>query len=213
MIIMNYQTEFFDNPKKPTLSRIEKLIAIAEKMGHDIQFSNGYSEPGYAGEKIALANWNERDGDKTMPRIEKILEKMGYEIEWGDEWTFCEDCGKIIRISGDSYEWKPYYWVGDGFILCGDCVKENPDEYIEYLDNNEKSCMTFNIDLTQFGYAKYGESYENGFHPGQNDNPKEIAKKLREEGIKHFIFVQDEASQFYIRSSVWVKREDEGEEE
>jgi hypothetical protein len=45
---------------------------------------------------------------------------------WGfsDEYSVCEHCNKAFRTSPDSYSWVANYWVGDGFILCEDCVRK-----------------------------------------------------------------------------------------
>jgi len=114
------QKELFDNPKIRTRSRIEKLLDYAERFGHYTQLVDGCCEPGYDDKPVVLGNWNSEtrwDGEKritvnnVMPRIAKLLEKLGYEVEWEDEWTTCEDCGKATRSQPDSYSWQPSYAI------------------------------------------------------------------------------------------------------
>ena len=46
--------------------------------------------------------------------------------------------------------------------------------------------------------------FENGFHPGQNDDPKKIANKLEENGVSRYLFSVDDKGQFDIHFSVYV---------
>ncbi|MCK9571432.1 hypothetical protein M0R72_20960 [Candidatus Pacearchaeota archaeon] len=210
------QTELFDNPKTGTRSRVEKLLDYAERFGHYIQLVDGCCEPGYDDKPVVLGNWNSEtrwDGEKhitvnnIMPRIAKLLEKLGYEIEWEDEWSVCEDCGKAIRAEPDSYSWQPSYaTIGDCIIICHDCIKSNPVDYLEELSGNPEKCLTFDIPLDEYGYVMYDCGYEVGWYQGQNANPKKIVKELRAKGITDFIFVMDDVNQFDCEFSVWVKQ-------
>lgn len=184
----------------------------------DIIFANGYSEPGYSGDKIALANWNNvsvynRDTnsfeskDETMPRLGNILEKMGYTLEWSDEWLICDCCGKAVRNQADSYSWKASFEVTDDGVTCHECI--DPAEYLESLEGNDKKANTINsIDPADYGYVKQSDRYENGWYPGQNDDPKAIAKALREKGYRRFLFQVDNVGQFDVRFSVYIHQEE-----
>jgi len=212
------QTHLFENPTY-TRNRIQKLLDYAELFDSHIQLvDDGCAEPGHDDKPVALANWNEQthwngeqhivDND-IMPRIAKLLEKLGYVIEWGDEWFTCEGCYKAIRSQGDSYHWIPSYWYSDGCgVYCHECVKSNPVGYLEELSGNHNRCETLGIPLDKYGYRLYGGNYATGWHPGQDADPSEIAKELREQGIADFIFALDENSQFYCTFSVWIKQED-----
>lgn len=185
----------------------------------------GCAEPGYENKPMVLGNWNnvdrydderhERvDVDDTMSRLANVFERMGWEVEWEDEWAVCDNCGKAVRTQADSYHWQGYYWANydDGVLVCGDCVKDDPQEYIDWLDGKVKHAMTIpGIDLTQFGYRLYKDEYESGLHPHQTDDPVKIAKELRAKGINHWIFVIDGVGQFDIGFSVWVKEEKDNE--
>lgn len=104
----------------------------------DTQFYRHYAEPGYTdpgeGGFIALGNWNKitryRDGshetlDTSPEKFGDMLEKMGGELEWSDEWTSCDNCNGIVRTQPNSYVWHPAYEYSDGGIQCHTC--HNPD--------------------------------------------------------------------------------------
>ncbi len=213
------QLDLIDVERQEPRDRVTRLLDIAEKQNLDIQIIDGCVEPGYDDKPVALGNWNDRTEynretrvskvtDSTMPRLAKLLEKLGYECEWEDEWTQCQGCYKAVRTSPNSYSWKLYYWIEDVSreLLCGDCVKDDPAEYLEWLSRNAKQCMQLDIDLSKHGYELHGDEYANGWHPGQNDDPVEIASQLKKEGITDFIFKLDGKGQFDIHFSVWVKK-------
>lgn len=86
----------------------------------NIQYAKTYSEPGYSNpaKGILLGNWNHFSNDAT-----RLLEKLGYEIEWEDEWATCEDCGGAVRISPDSYGWQSSYaLIDECSIVCHLCL-------------------------------------------------------------------------------------------
>jgi hypothetical protein len=110
-------------------------------MGQEIKLAVGCNEPGYDDKPVVIANWNKTnirgssgfnysDFDYTMPRLSKLFEKLGYSVEWIDEWTICDDCGKAIRTSPDSWGWKPNYFIlGDcGEIICYDCFRKGANQ-------------------------------------------------------------------------------------
>lgn len=102
----------------------------------DVQvYSEGYAEPGYDGDVVALGNWNacsrynretqrSEDIDGMPARLGEALEKLGVAIEWSDEWTTCDECGKLVRTSPDSYSWTPSYKIDDDSCetLCHECI-------------------------------------------------------------------------------------------
>src|SRR5262245_37415400 len=96
----------------------------ADEPFNNIEWRADYAEPGYdKGEHgILFANWNHYPS-----RLTDILERMGYAIEWSDEWAQCDDCNRAVRTSGDSYGWRRFYYMPDDdcTILCADCALEN----------------------------------------------------------------------------------------
>lgn len=94
----------------------QAAIAEIENMG----FSSAYAEPGYDQPKngVLLANWN------VLARgLDDILEKMGYAVEWSDEWSFCDNCCKCFRTQPDHLGWEPSYQEIDGELLCRECTR------------------------------------------------------------------------------------------
>lgn len=90
-----------------------------ENMG----YASAYAESGYDTPKrgILFANWN------RFPRgFDSVLERAGYAVEWSDEWTTCEDCGKAYRTSPDSYGWTPagQYREDLSAELCNACYAD-----------------------------------------------------------------------------------------
>ena len=96
--------------------------------------------------------------------------------EYYDEVYTCDGCGKVFRI--EQYGYRNYY-MGDGYILCPECLKEDPSEYIEGLINNPKNANTlFSAEeLNDLGFERVGEEYENGWY-GQTDDPKTILDNI-----------------------------------
>jgi len=198
------------------------LREYAENKGYQIDFASEYAEPGYSNPEsgiIAFGDWNSRgrwdreqskyiSTDFTMPRIAKIFQKLGIEIEWEDEWTRCCECDKAVRTQPDSYGWTRSYWEDDYGPTCNECVQGNPEPFIEWLVGNDSAANTLSIDLSQHGYVKLEGGFENGLHHGQNDDPCTIAKSLRKMGVERFIFEIDGVGQFDLNFSVWVHKEE-----
>lgn len=124
-----------------------------------VQLADGYAETGYddpACGVIAVGNWNTithhtdvRNGltndvvvvtdDDSPERLGCILEGLGIPLEWEDEWTTCEDCGRLVRTSPDSYAWQPSYVMDEGELLCLACHAEArpPEEEEEPWTDDE----------------------------------------------------------------------------
>lgn len=170
---------------------------------YDIQFVAGCSEPGYDDKLVALANWN-----NISSHVFDALESRGISCEWEDEWITCDNCGKAFRTSPDSYGWEMYGHIFDGFALCGDCI--DAPEYLESLENKPRtalSCALYRkIDPSNHGYTLLQDGYENGFHPGQTDDPKNIlAALLKTDPSGRYIFVITDQGQFDIDFAVYKK--------
>jgi len=149
-------------------------------------------------------------GDKE-DRYVNIMDQQSIEYGYSDEYTFCSDCGNIIRTSPNSYSWQPDYYIGDGFIVCNECFNQEgyQQDYIETLINE---CTRVNQLLTddqllEIGYTQINrDSYENGWHEGQNDDPKIIYNSLTDK-YNNIVFSLSEQSQFYVRFDVYVKND------
>ena len=165
---------------------------------------------------IVTGNWNNVDEYDSarkcrvpisdLPsRLCRIFEKLGFEIEWSDTTTTCDGCGLLIGTNPTHYGWKPDFHLGDDGIMCSTCIMKDPESYLESLEGNHEECVTLEIDPAEHDYVKVNrDSYEHGFHAGQDDSPKKIAGALRKRGIDRFLFKLDENSQFYSTFSVYV---------
>ena len=174
--------------------------------------TDGYAEPGYTDPEcgvIATGNWNHEShyedhelivDDDTLDRVTALLEKLGIELEWCDEWGDCYECGKLFRTLGDSYGWTASHWQG----VCLECV--DPVDVLEDLEGKSHTCLTLdNINPEDHGYVKANdEGYENGWYGGQDDSPDGIAANLKALGIERFLFNLDDVGQFDTHFSVYV---------
>ena len=212
------QKELLDVGRAPR-SRVEWLLAIAERMRYEIRLTDGCVEPRYDDKPVAIGDWNSKTKynpetrefktlDDTMPRLAKLFGKLGYSVAGDDEWEVCEKCGKAFRTQPDYCSWKQSYWFEYCFYLCHECVKEDPTDYIESFVGDDRKAITLDIDLSEHGFHLHKGGLEGGWCGG-NDDPKTIAKGLRDEGIEDFVFVLDSTGKFDIEYSVWVRDEEE----
>jgi hypothetical protein len=160
-----------------------------------------YANHGYdSGRGVVVADWN------TLPRgFDYAVEAAGYVLDWPDAVSSCDDCARAIHY-GDT---PSYAFVGDCTILCADCLKDNSaEDYLEGLENDPSRAVNVrgfdDALLAEHGYHKVASDYENGFHLGQTDEPKEIlAKLLAVNPTGRYIFKIDDAGQFDVRFAVW----------
>jgi len=201
-------------------ARIRRVCEIAENAGmYDVRAHEGYSEPGYDGVPVT-GNWNDKKQyveaerrfetiDATPSRVARILEKLGLELEWCDEWTECSECFKLVRTSGDSYEWTRSYVESEYGSVCLECVESDPEPYVEPMIGEAGQAWTLCTSmLTECGFEEYVGGFEHGLHPGQDSSPVEIAGRLAEHDVTDFVFVLDSVGQFDATFSVWVRTED-----
>lgn len=191
--------------REPHRANGENWKRSAESEIENMGRSSEYAEPGYSqpSKGVLFANWNH------FPRgIDSILERYGFAIEWSDEWTTCEECGRAVRTSADSYGWQPSYaLVREYSIVCVDCLKNDAESYLESLENHPTRALNLlDIDPVTYGYVKVEGNLENGLHPGQNDNPHQIYARLHPK-YPRLLFRVDGVGQFDIGFSVWAKEE------
>ena len=202
------------------LGRIEDWLNSGQTITDS---ADHYSEPGYdlpEGKMVLFGNWwgesLSRKGDPTyvkdddpVIRVGKVLERCGHELEWLDEWWVCSECGGAVRNTSDSYSWRPYYHIfNECEPVCGDCIKADPSAYIEDLLNNDEDAVTFDLNLTALGFEQVPEDvwYENGWHPGQDDDPREIGPRMTPEGHDR-IWLINSVGQFDMRFTMWTRPE------
>lgn len=168
-------------------------------------YAHGCNEPGYDDKPVLLANWNH-----VPPHVFDKLEELGYSCEWSDEWATCCECGKAVRTSPNSYDWQPSYIImHECELLCLECA--DPDEYYESIENTPSKAASngfaYKYPIEDYGYTQVNDdAYTNGFHPGQNDDPKKILSDLlSNDPAGRYIFTLDYTSQFEIGFSVYRK--------
>lgn len=189
---------------------IRQATRNAQSIVDSMEWAEDYAEPGYDKpvRGIFFANWN------GLPdKVTDLLERQGYAIEWSDEWSTCENCNRAVRTSPDSYGWRrSFAIVNDCELLCADCLHEEPETLIAELLNDPTRADTTDLDLASHGFTRFNpEHYENGFHPGQNDDPKAIAKALPAD--VDFIFQIPSVGQFDIAFDVWTRPKNYNDEE
>lgn len=176
---------------------------------HDV--AQGYAEPGYENPRrgdVFFADWNRpefnRYASTDMSRLADILERRGYGVEWLDEWYTCQHCWRAFRGQPDSYSWKMYGAIlNECEPICGDCLHANPEWLADEIVNDPKRADTLGIDWAAHGWEHQPERFENGWHPGQDDRPEEIAGRVPE-GYD-FLFSVDGVGQFDVRFSLWIR--------
>jgi len=213
--------------KDALIRRAEKQIEIAHRSAKtsqarsqidSITICTEYAEPGYSSSGlIAFGNWNAVTSytenkfgtvDDAPARLGTLLEKLGCELEWSDEWVCCDQCGRAVRTKPDSYRWQASYASTDDGILCHECLEEDPTDYLQSLEGTSERCVTMDLDLEAHGYKLVADDFENGLYGNQADRPELVAEALRKQGVDRFLFKLDSTGQFDLSFSVWV-HEDE----
>jgi hypothetical protein len=147
------------------------------------------------------------DSDTADYELEK---ELGAEFVFTDEYNTCDDCAAIVRTAPSSYHWQPDFYVGDGFLVCGECFRNETDYQEDYLRdriNNPKNAINGLLSeeqLEELGFEKLQGNYESGWHPGQTDKPELIFDRIKDD-YDEIVFLVDGVSQFYITFSVWVR--------
>jgi len=113
--------EGYVNKGQPQHDRADYLRQLERTVQSEIEnmgFASDYAELGYTkpSRGILFANWN------CFPsRFDDLLEKLGFAVEWNDEWIVC-GCLKAFRTEADSYVWTPSYKEVHGELMCLECA-------------------------------------------------------------------------------------------
>lgn len=115
---------------------LRQLERAATSEVENMGYAPGYAEPGYEQPRkgVLMADWN------VLPRrFDEVLERLGYSVEWSDEWATCEDCNRAVRTQPDGWDWKPGYQVDESEIVCKECWAEAhpPEEESEEEESDE----------------------------------------------------------------------------
>lgn len=152
-----------------------------------------------------------RDDVKPPYTVPEGLIELGDVCDWGfsDEYGTCDTCERVVRTMPDCYSWTPDYWdSGDGYV-CGSCVCEEPDDYLEDriergLEGKTVTCNL--IDPGEYGFGLVAYNLEHGLHEHQNDDPRKIARWAKESALQVVFTVS--SGQFTRAFDVWVRHED-----
>jgi hypothetical protein len=175
------------------------LFHLLEK--HSLEQCLTYGERGYTQPEkcILFANWN-----PISRRILDYLEEAGFKLEWSDEWYIDYENDKAWRTSPDSYG-----WVCQIVLPAESCEYLTPDDgaeaVIDALAMTDKAHPTQAVpdwvteaDIEALGYTPINGVYEHGFHPGQTDDPREIAEKAFAAGAEAVVFRIKHVGQFDV---------------
>jgi hypothetical protein len=198
--------------------RLVKVVTGAEGGDCEIVMDVGVGTERDSDKVWVTGNWN---GD--LPgRLFKALERIGVDAEWYDQVDPCDGCRKLMETDPTHYGWQPSYLIDlDCNYVCFDCLDVSNDEVLSefgYIDNVEKAIPdVLAKHLPEWGWEPFNGTFENGWHPGQNDSPQKIFERIQAKWFKNkrsVVFRLDETSQFYIKFTAWTKaKEVENDEE
>lgn len=190
----------------------------------EMSYADKYVERGYSlGENsqgILFGNWNHwgkyeggqwvlGEESKMFKRIGSILEKVA-DLDWHDEWTTCDDCGGAVRTNGNCWQWQPCYVVLDCEIICRECVGKHAEDVLLMYEGAENKALSadLGLDPAEHGYKLAQADFENGWHGGQDADPKVIAKTLSEKDVNRFLFMITDVGQFDLKFALYIHEED-----
>lgn len=216
---------------------------MEERSGDFGDWCDSYGEPGYQTTHTAgviLGNYwcrcehgpeskedRARDNFRPLhqleyhyPRVFAALEEQGFELQWCDEWWIDHETGKAWRTTGDSYSWQPsIIWSEE---MCDYLTPDHDaDVWIEWAMNDPSRCIpdVVGVDLSAAGFEQYEShnphTYESGWYPGQDDDPKKVLEEIRRwmgEQVE-VVFQLDATGQFDVRWSAWTRGGEEDDEE
>lgn len=211
--------------REPVDNRIMKnlnfsrLVECCEnRTNRQFQYCSDYAELGYhTPEKgIVFGNWNPTCGFSVtkseqarnpVSKLSRVLEANGFELEWADEWDICCDCGKAVRTSADCYSWAPYFRIlNECELVCLDCIDR--EAYLESIEDDCNAACPPQWNPEEHGYTKYNGDFETGWHPGQNDKPKDILAKMHELGMSRVVFKIASVGQFDCTWQAYFRNEE-----
>jgi len=209
----------YDIGKLPKEKVLQNVIDHLEKKDVYVDYYNGCSEPGYIDQTVLTANWNDTNLDDF---IETYFDDIS--IEWSDEWTYCQECNKAIRILADSHGWQKYYLLDEEhYEICLDCVKNDVEAYLEPYVNTTKRALPNELTsyLNEIGFdcaeeddvlKDFCKRYQTGFHAGDDDTPEKALQDLYNVFGKEwfnrnldYIFIIKDVSQFTVDWMVLVR--------
>lgn len=194
---------------------VYNAMRYIDKKARDYDFYEGVAELGYDDKPTIAANWN------NLPRkLQDFLEDRGINIEWSDEWTRCDVCGKAVRTQPDSYGWTPSYVNLEYEMICRECYDGREDDVVAaYMSDSHygfsnRALQDEWIDrLEAMGFSCWSERedkcsiYETGWYPGQNDRPADVFKAIMKDSPDwQVVFVITDVGQFDVHWAAYVRK-------
>lgn len=189
-----------------------RTLSLVMDKYHEMNLYSGIAEIGYEDKHAISANWN----NFTFKFGDWLERYFDCELLWDDEWTLCDCCYRAIRTKADSYGWEPsLILTSECETVCHECVADNIDDAIENYINNASATLPSwmfkyldNLGFICYSPDEYCQKFETGFYPGQNDNPKDIAKDIEDNLPGYdYIFRINSCGQFDISWSVYIRRQ------
>lgn len=170
---------------------------------------------------------SEVDGDRlTVYEDDKALELLKvvitryFELDVNDEdynekleelvgETYCRDYIFYCPSCNEDHYLKDYggdYLLHDGEFVCGDCIRKDPDWYIEHIKNDYNNANNFlNTDvLVEKGYRKIDEGDVGMYQYNTNVYPIDYYKKY-EDSYDVIFSITSGSNPFQTEFDVWVK--------
>jgi hypothetical protein len=148
----------------------------------------------------------ELDAEQNVHCREKFVDMVGLNFGFSDEYVVCDFCYKIVpRTINYSHN---IVIIDEEDIMCGDCARENPETYIDYLlENPIERANSFLPDsvIAGFGFTKLDKEYANGWYD-RADSPEEAYNKLKEH-YNEIIFSITSRNPFETEWVAWVRGE------
>ena len=170
------------------------------------------------GDFMLIADWNKN----KLKSLDNWLNGQYYEhaqiqLGYDDEYQYCDNCMGLICTTAQYHGDTGRFMYGDGEIFCSNCIKDDPDLILDYYLNNSSMAipdyLTEHIKNDGFICFSTDESgdycpiYESGLHIGQDDNPKDIEKKILELKYNYdYLFMINSVGQFDVKWSVFIRR-------
>lgn len=184
-------------------------------------------------------DWNParfpRDGEAPLtkaenigPRLADALERFVPDIhlEWLDEHVTCDDCHRLLRVTANSYRWRMrgMYVEDIAAYLCDRCLLDDFETTLESFVNDERRAITFadSGDLEDVGFTLFVDSteswregtYQSGWHPGQDDDPKAVTARIRDihDDTVDIVYLVSSVGQFDMDFQAYIRPVNDDEE-
>jgi len=185
----------------------------------EIRLYTDYAEPGYPNGPVALGNWNDmlnydekadgpRDPRLLPNKVGQLLEQLGFDLDWSDQYTECCECCLPVRTQADCYSWtQSYLLLNDCEPVCFDCLTDSMIvEYLAEIEGGCNSAIPPGFDPEDFSYHRLNLDFQDGWY-GTNHDPRKIGQALENLGFNRFLFKIDGVGQFSCDFSVYVHEE------